>query len=90
MATTSVQIRMDTELKKQFEAFCKDVGMSMSGAVNVFARKAVREQRIPFSIGTEMPNEATAKAIEDTRNGVGLSGSYESVEALMEALDADD
>lgn len=48
---TNVNIRMDKELKKQFEAFCNDVGMSMTTAFTIFAKKVVREQRIPFEIG---------------------------------------
>ena len=50
MANTSINIRMDADLKRQFEAFCSDMGMTMTTAFNVFARKAVREYRIPFEI----------------------------------------
>ena len=31
---------MDADLKRQFEAFCADMGMTMTTAFNVFARKA--------------------------------------------------
>ena len=67
MAQTSVNIRMDAELKRQFEAFCADMGMSMTTAFCVFAKKAVREYRIPFEIGAEIPNEETRKAMEEVR-----------------------
>ena len=90
MATTNVNIRMDSNLKQQFEAFCSDMGMSMSTAFNIFAKKAVREYRIPFEIGAEAPNAETRKAIEDARNGVGLSRGVTSVKDLMEDLNADD
>lgn len=50
MAQTNINIRMDEELKKQFDAFCSDIGMSMTTAFCVFAKKAVRERRIPFEI----------------------------------------
>lgn len=43
MAQTNINIRMDAELKKQFEAFCSDMGMSMTTAFTIFAKKAVRE-----------------------------------------------
>lgn len=88
MATTSVNIRMDTDLKKEFEAFCKDMGMSMTTAINIFAKKAVRENRIPFEIG--YPNSETIQAIEDAQAGIGLRGPFHSVNELMEDLDADD
>lgn len=53
MAQTSVSIRMDADLKKQFEAFCADIGMNMTTAFCVFAKTAVRERRIPFEIRAE-------------------------------------
>ena len=88
--TTNVNIRMDADLKRQFEAFCADMGMSMTTAFNIFAKKAVREYRIPFEISGEMPNAETRKAIEDARKGIGLSKAYSSVEELMEDLNAED
>ena len=90
MTTTNVNIRMDTDLKKQFEAFCTDMGMTMTTAFNVFAKKAVREYRIPFEISGEVPNPVTKKAIEDVENGIGLSKAFSSVRELMEDLNADD
>lgn len=87
---TNVNIRMDKELKKQFEAFCNDVGMSMTTAFTIFAKKAVREYRIPFEISAEMPNAETRKALDDAKKGIGLSKAYNSVEELMEALNAED
>ncbi len=88
--TTNVNIRMDAELKNQFEAFCADMGMSMTTAFNVFAKKTVREYRIPFEIGGEIPNAETRKAIEDVRNGRNIVGPFKTVGGLMESLNADD
>ncbi len=56
---------MDRDLKNQFEAFCSDMGMSMSTPFTIFAKKAVREYRIPFEIGAENPNSETLEAIEE-------------------------
>lgn len=50
MAQTNVSIRMDEDLKREFDAFCSDIGMSMTTAFCVFAKKAVRERKIPFEI----------------------------------------
>ena len=40
MANTNINIRMDADLKRQFDAFCAEMGMTMTTAFNVFARKA--------------------------------------------------
>ncbi len=37
--TTNINIRMDSQLKKEFEEFCKDVGLNMSTAFTLFAKK---------------------------------------------------
>ena len=42
MAQTNINIRMDADLKKQFEDFCNDMGMTMTTAFTIFAKKAVR------------------------------------------------
>lgn len=52
MGQTSISIRIDEDLKKQFESFCSEIGMSMTTAFCVFAKTAVREHRIPFEIST--------------------------------------
>ena len=83
MANININIRMDSDLKQQFEAFCNDVGMTMTTAFTVFAKKAVREYRIPFEIGAEVPNAETKKAIEDARKGIGMSKAFSSVEELI-------
>ena len=59
MASTNINIRMDSDLKKQLEAFCADMGMTMKIAFNIFAKKAVREYRVRFEIGAEIPNDET-------------------------------
>ena len=48
MAT--VQIRMDDEVKKAGEEVLKELGFSMSRAVEVFIRQTIRERKIPFAI----------------------------------------
>ncbi len=67
MAQTSVNIRMDEKTKKEFDRFCKEIGISVSTAFHLFAGKVVREQRIPFELTAEMPNADTAAAIEEAR-----------------------
>lgn len=53
MAQTNINIRMDEELKRQFDEFCNDVGMSMTTAFCIFAKTVVRQHRLPFEISTD-------------------------------------
>lgn len=46
----AISIRMEHETHVAFSEFCRSVGLSVSAAVNLFARKVVNENRIPFEI----------------------------------------
>lgn len=90
MAAISTNIKIDPTLKRESQALFESFGLSLSAAINIFLRQSVREQAIPFRIGASVPNMETVKAIEDARNGIGLSRGFSSVSELMEDLDADD
>lgn len=53
MAQTAFTVRMDSEVKKQFDELCKDFGMSSNTAFNIFARTVIKKQRIPFEVESE-------------------------------------
>ena len=53
MAQTSVNFRMDEQLKKNVEDICQNMGMSLTTALTVFCRKVEHERRIPFEITAE-------------------------------------
>ena len=57
MAQTTICIRIDTDVKKEFETFCDSIGMSMSTAINILIKKSVGEQRIPFEITAKRDSE---------------------------------
>jgi addiction module RelB/DinJ family antitoxin len=54
---------MEEGLKRQFDALCRDFGMSASTAFNVFARTVVRQRRIPFEISASEPEVTRAGAL---------------------------
>ena len=53
MAQSMVNIRMDEDLKKSMEQVCKELGMSMTTAFTIFAKKVSREKRIPFEVSVD-------------------------------------
>ena len=50
MATAAFTVRMDENLKDDFERMCDSFGISMTAAINLFATAVVNERRIPFEI----------------------------------------
>ncbi len=53
MAQTTISIRMDEKLKEKMEKTCSDLGMNMTTAFTIFAKKMAREQRIPFDVSVD-------------------------------------
>lgn len=53
MATVNVNFKLDSEVKKDMEAVCAELGLSMSAAFTVFAKKMSREHRIPFEVSVD-------------------------------------
>ena len=84
----NLNIRVNADTKKEFEAFCHDMGMSMTTAITLFMRKTIREYRIPFDISGDVPNQTTLEAIreveEDLKNP--KLKSYQSVDEMMKDL----
>jgi len=50
MAQVILSIRMDENVKKQFDAICSEVGISTSAAINLFVKTVLRDGKIPFEI----------------------------------------
>jgi len=53
MAQTLINIRIDEDVKKNMEEICKELGLTISAAFNIFARKMCREKRIPFDVSVD-------------------------------------
>lgn len=66
MPQTMINFRMDEELKKSMEETCKELGLSMTSAFTIFAKKVSREKRIPFDVSIDpFYSERNMKVIEE-------------------------
>jgi len=92
MTPVSTNIKIDPELKEQSQALFESFGLTLSAAVNMFLRQAVREQAIPFRVGDPLPNAETIEAIQEVKRmkaNPGLGKTYSNVDQMMEELLAD-
>ncbi len=76
MATTSITIRMDENLKKQAEILFDEMGLNMTTAFTIFTKAVIRQHKIPFEITadpfySEINQTHLQKAITDLENGKG-------------------
>lgn len=67
MSQTLINIRIDEDIKKAMEETCKELGITMSAAFNIFARKMCREKRIPFDVSIDpFYSECNMKALKES------------------------
>jgi len=50
MRQTTVNVRVDANVKQNFEEFCETVGMNISTAINLFIKTVLAQRKIPFEI----------------------------------------
>jgi addiction module antitoxin, relB/dinJ family len=50
MGKVVVNFRIDKDTKKEMEEICKDIGISIGTAFNIFAKKFTRERKMPFEL----------------------------------------
>jgi len=71
---------MDSEVKKQLDDFCSQVGMNTTTAFNMFARAVLREKRLPFEITTEADPFYSENNLAHLRRGIVALNSGKGVE----------
>ena len=71
---------MDSEVKKQLDDFCTQVGMNTTTAFNMFARAVLREKRLPFDVTTESDPFYSESNLAHLRRGVEALNSGKGVE----------
>lgn len=88
MKQTSVTLRLNGDVKVEFYRFCHDIGLTPSAVMNMFMKRCILDQKIPFEVKAyvdgEVPNEETKRAAEDDE----LSPVFNTLEELRAALNA--
>ena len=84
--TTTITARVDSEKKRQAEEIFNDIGMTLSGAFNIFLHQALLVQGLPFPVRKEHPNRKTLAAM---REAIALANdpdakTYASVGEMMQ------
>lgn len=85
----NMTLRIEQELKSQAAALFQTLGMDLSTATEIFYRQALRCHGLPFDVKLDEPNEVTYKVLEKAERCEDMYGPSDSVERLMEALNAE-
>lgn len=89
---TTISVRLDDDVKNAFEATCEDIGIPMSVAMNIFAKRMARERRFPFDVSAPSDpfySESNMRAIDEAdkrvKEGHYIVKTIEELEAMENA-----
>ena len=51
--TENVNFRLDSDVKRSMEQACSEMGLTLTAAFTIFAKKVSRERRIPFEVSAD-------------------------------------
>ena len=89
MAQGIVSVRMDETLKQDFDGICQELGMSMTTAITMLAKKMTRERRLPFEVSidpfySESNQKALKNSIEQAKHGQIIIKSLDELEQIAD------
>ena len=85
MDAVNITLRLDRSLKEDAETLFADLGMSISTAFNIFLRKALRIQGLPFAVTRELPNSRTLQAMQEAER-LALDDSAKTYSSAKELI----
>ena len=81
--TGIISARVDPELRHNAEKVFKELGLTTTQAITLFYKQVEIERGLPFAV--RIPNDVTAKALEQARTRQGLE-SFNTLDDLFEDL----
>ncbi len=82
-----INVRVDDNVKTEVENIYKEIGLNMSTAINLFLKKCILENGIPFNL--MLPNKETIEALREAEKIATDPNvkSFKTVEEVMEELE---
>lgn len=88
MSTVNVNFKLDADVKRSMEQVCNEMGLSMSAAFTVFAKKVSRERRIPFEINADpFFSENNIRYLENVMRDVKEGKAHFAEHDLIEVVE---
>lgn len=86
---TQVNFRIDDQLKNDLDSVLSELGISLSTAMNIYAKKIVREKRIPFELSLNAETIAALEESEQIRKNIDSHKKVNTINDLLEELESE-
>ena len=88
--TSAINVNVPTDVKEEANALFNNLGLTMSGAINIFLKKALSEGGIPFEVRERKPSKRLLEALkesEDIINGKIKAKRYNNFDEMLEDIE---
>ena len=87
MASSSVTIRVDSDVKEAASRIAEHFGFDLSSVTRAFYKQMIRENRIPLNLSDPEPNAESLEAIREADKLIAAGGpGYGSAQDMFKAM----
>lgn len=84
----TVSFKIDNDDKEQAQALFESMGLTFSGAMNLFIKACLNTRSIPFEIKAPSYEQLIRNRLKEAEDPDQLSPRFTNVDSLMRSLDA--
>ena len=92
METTNITVRVNRDTKREFDAFCENVGINATAAVNMFIKAVLRTRELPFivtDVNEQEKKQIRTQAIQSIGNMREVSAQNGNSEMTLDEINAE-
>ncbi len=86
MESLTLNVRVDSKDKKNFELFCNSVGMNVSTAINMFIKAVLREQKMPFEIKSNIFDEIIYEKLKEAELEMNNTSKRYTINEISDSM----
>ena len=86
MATAKINVAVDERTKQEVKVLLEEMGLNMTSAINIYLKRILMEQRIPFEISAKVPNATTIAAMDEFEEMKKNPAAYKKYPSFKDAL----
>jgi len=87
MPQASITVRLDAMDKRRFELFCNATGLNVSTAINMFIKRVLLDNCIPFSAAyPDLPNAETLAAMDEAEKMLQTPTALKTYDSFQDIL----